>query len=86
MAAGEVAADELEQLVVVEQAVELLQLGLETQAELGDQGEEAGPVVSIPEHGSSPPSVRSNRFLSVPPAYKRPWTRAISHRKLVLQW
>ena len=56
-AAGEVVADEVEDLVVVEQPVELLQLGLEAQAELGDQREQIGPIVAV---------------LSMPTAYKRP--------------
>ena len=84
-AAGHGGADGVDDLVVVEQAVELLELGLEAQAELGDEGEQISPGVSIPEHGSGVPSVRSVRFLSMPPAYKPLENKAISHRKLVLQ-
>ena len=71
-AAGHVGADGLDDLVVVEQAVELLQLGLEAEAELGDQGEQVGPVISMSEHGCGVPSVRLVRFLSMPTAYKPP--------------
>ena len=67
-----VVTDRLDDLIIVEQAVELLELGLEAEAESGHQGEEVGPVVSIPEHGSGVPSVRSKRFLSMPSAYKKP--------------
>ena len=72
------------ELVVVEQAVELLELGLEAEAELGDQREQIGPVVSVSEHGSGVPSVRLVRLLSLPPAYKLRENKAISHRKLEL--
>ena len=47
VASGEVAADEVEELVVVEEAIELLQLGLEAQAELGDQREQIGPFIAV---------------------------------------
>ena len=47
MATGEVGADEVEELVVVEEAVELLQQGLEAEAELGDQREQIGPVIAV---------------------------------------
>jgi hypothetical protein len=39
MASGEVGLDEFEELVVVEQLVELLQLGLEAEPQLGDERE-----------------------------------------------
>ena len=39
-ASGEVGTDGVEDLVILEQAVELLQLGLEVQAELGHEGEQ----------------------------------------------
>ena len=79
-----VGADGLDDLVVVEQAVELLELGLEAEVELGHQGEQVGPVISMSEHGSGVPSVRLVRFLSLPTAYKSLENKAISHRKLVL--
>ena len=64
-----VGADGLDDLVVVEQAVELLELGLEAEAELGDEGEQIGPVIDS-EHGCGVPSVRLVRCL--PTAYKPP--------------
>jgi hypothetical protein len=82
--ASQVLADAFEQLVIVEQAVELLQLGIEAEVELGDQREQIGPFVSIPEHGSGLPSVRVTRFRGVVPAYQKPRIPPISHRKLVL--
>ena len=47
MPAGEVGADEVEELVVVEEAVELLELRLEAQAELGGQREQIGPFIAV---------------------------------------
>ena len=58
----------LDDLVVVEQAVELLELGLEAEAELGDQGEQIGPVVAVAEHACSLPEAAK-------PAYFAPQTR-----------
>jgi hypothetical protein len=58
MTAGEIPADPLEELIVVEQPVELLELGLEAESEAGDQGEQIGPGVAVPEHGSGLPSAR----------------------------
>ena len=40
----------------------MLELGLEAEAELGDEGEQVGPVISMSEHGSGVPSVRLVRF------------------------
>jgi hypothetical protein len=71
-AACHVGADGLDDRVVVEQAVELLELGPESEAEPGHQGEQVGPIVSMSEHGCGLPSVRSTRGLSMPPAYKKP--------------
>ena len=84
-AAGHIGADAVDDRVVVEQALELLQVGLEAQAELGGERGQIGPGVSIPERGSGVPSVRLVRFLSTSSAYKTPENNAISHRKLVLQ-
>ena len=47
MSPGEVAADEVEELVVVEEAIEVLELGLEAQAELGGQREQIGPFIAV---------------------------------------
>ena len=55
VAAAQVVADAGEDLVVVEQLVELGQLGLELQAELRDQGEEVDRLVAVAEHGECLP-------------------------------
>src|SRR5262249_55428607 len=68
---GEVAADEVEELVVVEEAVELLQLRLEAEPELGDQREQIGPVVAVAQHPSSLPEAAK-------PAYFAPQTGTTS--------
>jgi hypothetical protein len=71
LAAGEVLADTLEQLVIVEQSVELLKLGLEAQAELGDQREKVRLVVAVTQRPSSLPEPRNP---------------SVSHRKLELHF
>jgi hypothetical protein len=52
-AAGHVVADEVEDLVVVEQAVELLQLGVEPEPEPRDQGEQIDRLVAVLEHATA---------------------------------
>jgi hypothetical protein len=52
-AAGHIGADTVDDLIVVEQSVELLELGLETEPEAGDEREEIRPVVAVPEHARS---------------------------------
>jgi hypothetical protein len=47
VAAGEVSSDEVEEFVIVEQAIKLLELGLEAEAELGDHREEIGPFIAV---------------------------------------
>jgi hypothetical protein len=53
VSAAEVLADGVEELVVVEQAIELLEPGLEAEARPGDQGEQVGPIVAVAEHAPS---------------------------------
>jgi hypothetical protein len=43
----------VEDFVVVEQPVELLELGLEAELELGDEGEQIRPIVAVSEHPRS---------------------------------
>ena len=53
VASRQVVADAVEDLVIIEQPVELLEQGLEAEAELGDEGEEIGPIMAMFEHGHS---------------------------------
>jgi len=62
--AGQVAADEVEQLVVIQEMIELLQLGLETEAKLGDKREQIGPVVSVLEHAYSLPEALDTAYFA----------------------
>ncbi len=61
--ACEVAADEIEELVV-EQATEVFQLGLEAEPQLGDEDEEAGPVMAGPEHAASLPEAAKHAYFA----------------------
>jgi hypothetical protein len=45
--AGEIVADPVDDRIVVEQLVEVLELRLEAEIELGDQREQIGPVVAV---------------------------------------
>jgi hypothetical protein len=72
MTAGHVLANGLKDLVIVERAVELLELGPEAEVELGHQREQIGPGVAVPEHGFSLPSVRMVRPSCMLSACKKP--------------
>ena len=50
VAPSEIGADAGEQLVIIEESIELGQLGLELQPELGDEGEEIDGIVAVAEH------------------------------------
>jgi hypothetical protein len=53
IAAGQVAADAVEEFVVVEQAMRLLEQGLKARAESRDEREQIGPIVAVLEHAGS---------------------------------
>src|SRR5512135_1886164 len=50
VAPSQIGADAGEQLVIIEEAIELGQLGLELQPELGDEAEEIDGIVAVAEH------------------------------------
>jgi hypothetical protein len=74
ISAAQVGAEAGDDLVVVEQAIELSQLGLELQLQLRDQGEPVDGFVAVAEHGGSLPNVASGTtsgtLLSLPNAEK----------------
>ena len=83
-AAGQVGPDAGEDFVIVEEPIELGQLGLELQVELRDQGEPVDRIGAVAEHRGGLRATPREPSAGLVRVYRTPKMRSISHHKLVL--